>query len=88
MLEILLPGFTVNCHFLPTSDIEMNVNPEDIDSFQKAEAVFQLMSDMAVQLNREVYLVPEFGSATRENIRSLALCVADPRGPSLRCLWF
>jgi hypothetical protein len=79
-LRIILLGFTANCHFQARDEIRINVLPEDVDSSEKAEAVFSLMRNIARVLGREVFLVPEFGSATTEEQQAVAVCVADPEG--------
>lgn len=84
-LEIMLPGFTVNSHFSSKNFIEMNLLPEDVDSSEKAEAVFQLLSGMASVLETKVFLTPVFGSATFDKLRELSICIADPKSNSISC---
>jgi hypothetical protein len=86
-LEVMLPGFTVNSHFFSKDAIELNVLPEDVDSNEKAESVFCLMTDIARLLNKHVYLTPEFSGASSEEIRRLAVCTATPGGASVQCRW-
>jgi len=86
MLEVMLQGFTVNCHFSPITEVRMNVLPEDVDSSQKAESVFQLMLAIADTLGRTVFLMPELGSATDDQLRAAALCIAEPNRNSVQCL--
>jgi hypothetical protein len=83
-LEVMLCGFTVNCHFFETGRIEMNLLPEDVNTPDKVEAVFELVTAIATLLNKEVFLVPEFGGASNEKLRELAVCVVDPRDYSIR----
>lgn len=85
-LEIMLPGFTVNSHFFRSDEIEMDVLPEDVNSLEKANAVFRLMIEIASLLDKQVLLTPEFGSADAEKLRQLALCVAEPGSTAVRCL--
>jgi hypothetical protein len=77
-LEVLLCGFTMNCHFFDDGQIQVNLLPEDVDSMEKAEAVFGFMREISVLLNKEVLLTPEFGGATPEELRNLAVCVVEP----------
>jgi hypothetical protein len=76
-LEVLLPGFTVNAHFFCADEIEMNVLPEEIDSAEKAQALFQFMSGLASCLGKDVLMVPEYFSATEDELRRVAICIAD-----------
>ncbi len=85
MLEIALPGLMVNSHFLDNKQITMNILPEQVDSSEKGEAVFQLMVEIADLLSKKVFLTPEFGSATADDRRRMAVCVADPESRSIRC---
>jgi hypothetical protein len=84
-LEIVLAGFTINCHFVVRDQITMNVLPEDVDSQAKADAVLHLMVELAGVLNKEVFLTPEFGSAEPDELRRMAICFADPSSHSVRC---
>jgi hypothetical protein len=78
-LEIMLPGFTVRAHIFQTEEIEMDLRPEEVDSNEKACAVFELMSGTASELGKEVFLIPEYASATQQQLREMAICSADPR---------
>jgi len=84
MLEILLSGLTLNCHFLDDDHIQLNILPEDVDSSEKADLVFRLMSGLANLLNKEVLLVPEFLSASRETLQKLAVCSVAPGTNEIR----
>lgn len=84
--EILLPGFTVNTHFFTPEEIELNILPDDIDSQEKANAFFEFMLLMADTLGRNVYLAPEHGSASSEELRKMAICVAEPGRPAIHFL--
>jgi hypothetical protein len=77
-VEIMLVGFVVKAHFFQTQEIEMDLRPEDVDSEEKANAVFELMSRTAIELGKEVFLIPEYASATREQLKRMAICSADP----------
>jgi hypothetical protein len=82
-LKVMLLGFTVNTHFFSQHEIEMDLLPEDVNSSDKAEAVFRLMIEIARLFNKDVFLTPEFGIATPEQLRAIAVCVADPRDRSV-----
>jgi hypothetical protein len=83
-LEVLLPGFTINAHFFLNDQIELNLLPEDVDSPEKAEAVFTLIKAVARLLKKEVFLVQEHGSATPEELRQMAICSCDPIDAEIR----
>ena len=85
MLEVMLPGFTLNSHFEVPNQIRLDVLPEDVDSDEKAGAVFHLMMSIANALSKHVFLTPEFGSATDEELRRKALCEATPHGTAVQC---
>jgi hypothetical protein len=77
-LQVLLPAFTVNTHFFLIDQIEMDVLPEDVDSSEKADAVFTLMKCIARLLGKEVFMVQEHGSATDEELKRMAVCSCGP----------
>jgi hypothetical protein len=85
MLEIMLQGFTLNSHFTSTNQIQLNVLPEDVNSAEKADAVFHLMRGVANALDKHVFLTPELGSATDDELRQNALCVAAPNSTTVQC---
>ena len=77
--EILLPGFTLNCHFFVPQVIELDLLPNEVDSNDKAEAVFAVMRNIADCLGKRVFLVPE-SSGSDDQIRDSAICVAESDG--------
>ena len=79
-LEVLLPGFTINTHFFSDDHIQLNLLPEDVNSAEKADAVFALMKGISRSLHKTVYLVQEYGSATPEELKDMAVCSCDPAG--------
>jgi hypothetical protein len=83
-LKVLLPGFTVNSCFFDDDQIELDLLPEDIDSPEKANAVFALIKAIARLLQKEVFLVEENASATPEELRQMAACSCDPRNAEIR----
>lgn len=58
-LSIRLDGVTVNCHFFTPVEIELDLNPQEIDSEAKAKVIFRFMSTVGRVLNRQVILTPE-----------------------------
>ncbi|HEY2915163.1 MAG TPA: hypothetical protein VGK21_17495 [Candidatus Angelobacter sp.] len=85
-LKVVLPGFTVNSHFFLEHDIELDLLPEDIDSFEKAKAVFELIRGIARQLHKEVLLVGETSITDPEELRRMATCSCDPTTGAIRIL--
>lgn len=77
-LEILLLGFTINSHFFLTEEIKLDLLPEDVNSAGKAESVFALMRGVAGLLEKEVFLIPEHGSANELELKRMAVCSCDP----------
>ncbi len=59
LLTIGLDGVTVNCHFFIPEEIELDIDPREIDSEAKAKVVFRFMSTVGRALNKEVILTPE-----------------------------
>jgi hypothetical protein len=83
LLQVMLPGFTANCHFFDNQQIQIDLLPEDVNSPKKGDAVFGLMNGMATVLNKTVFLTPEFAGASAEELRNLAVYVADPKNHSI-----
>jgi hypothetical protein len=79
-LKVVLPGFTVNSHFFLEDEIELDLRPEDIDSAEKANAVFALIKDIARLLQKEVLLAGESSIADPEELRRMAICSCHPDG--------
>ena len=80
LLRIDLGGFTANIHFFSSSEIEIDVMPEDVASRQKAECVFKFSTGIARLLKKEVIFAPEYGSADAEQLRAMAFCTIDSGG--------
>ena len=55
-LSIHLNGVTVNCHLLVPGEIELDIDPEEVDSETRAKVVFRLMSTVGRTLNKQVVL--------------------------------
>lgn len=79
-LDIHFPGFCLCCHFFDSSQIEIDLLPEEIDTEQKASSVFDFMIGVAQCLGKEVFLTPEFASATDDERRDMSVCIAHPNG--------
>jgi len=83
LMEVMLPGFTINCQFSDDGQIQMDLLPEDVNSSEKAEAVFQFMLAIARLLNKRTFLVPEYASADSQRLCEMAICMADPENSSV-----
>lgn len=83
-LQVILPGFTANAFFFCRDQIELNVFPEDVTSAEKAGAVFNLMKGLAQTLDREVFMVPESGDVSNQELRKMAICFCDPLSLEIR----
>ena len=59
LLSIRLDGVTVNCHFFTSVEIELDLDPQEIDSESKAKVIFRLMSTVGRVLNKQVILTLE-----------------------------
>ena len=59
LLTIGLNGVTVNCHFFLSEEIELDIDPGEVDNEGKANIVFGFMSNVGRVLNKEVILTPE-----------------------------
>src|SRR6266566_2312886 len=59
-------GVEVKCFFWGENELTLDLRPEDVDSAEKAQGVFDLMKAIANTLNKRVLLTAENGSATRQ----------------------
>ncbi len=59
LLSINVDGVCLNCHFFWTSGIEFDLLPTEIDTEEKAEAVFRFMAEVGQLLRKDVILTPE-----------------------------
>jgi hypothetical protein len=80
----MLIGFTVNCYFFLVNEIELDLLPNDVNSWDSAEQVFKLMKDIASILKKDVFLTPEHDTANAEELRNMAVAIADAIDGSVR----
>jgi len=59
LLRILLDEISINCHFFMSNEIELDLDPKEIDSEDKAKIIFNFMSEIGNTLKKEVTLAPE-----------------------------
>ncbi len=71
-------GVEVKCFFWGENELTLDLRPEDVDSAEKAQGVFDLMKAIANTLNKRVLLTAENGSATRQWSEEYAICMFDP----------
>lgn len=77
-------GITVSCYFFDSEQIEMDFLPEDVNTPEKAQIVFDFMIVLARLLKTRVFLVPESSSSNQTEFKERALCSADPQSGSIR----
>lgn len=61
LLSIHIEGLRLNCHFFLTENIEFDLLPNEVETEEKAEAIFQFMAMVGRLLGKEVILTPENG---------------------------
>jgi hypothetical protein len=83
-LECMLMGLTVNCYFFLVNEIELDLLPDDVNSWDSAEQVFKLMKDMASILKKDIFLTPEHDTANAEEVRNMSVATADAIDGSIR----
>ncbi len=76
-------GVRVNIWFGRDEEINLDVLPDDVDSSAKARAIFELMKEVAVLLNKRVLLTAENVSATQDWSEEHAICSIDPTQSSV-----
>lgn len=59
LLNIGLDGVAVHCHFLASDEIQLDLDPGQIDNENKARIVFRLMSTVGRTLKKTVLLAPK-----------------------------
>jgi hypothetical protein len=77
-LKFYAADVLVHLWFWDESEINLDLQPEDVDSWHKAQAIFDLMIEIADLLNKRVLLTWENVSATREWSEQFAVCSAYP----------
>ena len=77
LLSIDVSGFAVNAHFFETDQIELDIEPSEVQTPERAEALFEFMRDLARALGKPVRLTPE-------NCRDYVLIEYDPASDELR----
>ena len=72
VLTIDVSGVLVNCHFFSQEEIELDLDPAEVDGPSKLDAIFCLMRGLANALGKEVLLTPE-------NMREIAIFRCGPQ---------
>lgn len=78
MLQIAVGGISANAHFFSVDGIEIDIPPNDVDSADKADAVFALMRGVSATLGKRVFLTAENHAVSDNERRAMAVCYADP----------
>ena len=71
-------GVEVKCFFWGENELTLDLRPEDVDSADKAQGIFDLMKAIANTLNKRVLLTAENATATRQWSEEYAIRVFDP----------
>jgi len=71
-------GVRVHLWFWSVEEIDLDFLPEDVDSAEKAQDIFNLMGQISPLLNNRVLLTRENGSATWEWSEKYAICSINP----------
>src|SRR3989441_1094988 len=71
-------GVEVKCFFWGENELTLDLRPEDVDSTEKAQGIFDLMKAIANTLNKRVLLTAENATATRQWSEEYAIRVFDP----------
>lgn len=61
LLSIYVDKVRLNCHFFCVEEIELDLLPNDVDTKDRVEAVFEFMSEVGRTLSKDVILTPENG---------------------------
>lgn len=59
LLEIDMSSVRLNCHFFLESELELDLDPREVNSDEKAEAVLTFMSQLGRALGKEVLMTAE-----------------------------
>ncbi|MBS7530508.1 hypothetical protein IC619_008395 [Hazenella sp. IB182353] len=56
---INLDGVKIHCHFFCIEEIELDINPKEINNYRAMNLVFEFMKTISNKLNKEVIITPE-----------------------------
>src|SRR5215469_14644550 len=73
-LELNILDVRVRCSFWDEDEIDLDLLPDDVDSEDKAQAIFGLMRTIAEILKKRVYLTAENSGATEQWSEEYAIC--------------
>ena len=62
LLGISIGSATVNCHFFVETEIELDLEPKEIEGSNKHDQVLRFMEGLARAVSKPVLLTPENGS--------------------------
>jgi hypothetical protein len=80
-IAINVAGVDVRCYFWEENEINLDLRPEDVDSAEKADGIFDFMKTIATTLNKRVLLTAENASATEQWSEQHAICAFDAPQP-------
>lgn len=58
-MSIDVSGIVVNCHFFDQNEIEFDIDPREVTDESKALAIFEFMSQIGAELQKDVFLTEE-----------------------------
>ena len=77
-------GVLVHVWFGDDERMDLDVLPDEVDSPEKAQAIFHLMKELSSVLNKRVLLTAENVSATQEWSEQYAICSINPPDDRVR----
>lgn len=77
-ISVNVVGVEVRCFFWEKNEINLDLLPEDVDSPEKAESIFDFMKTIAKTLNKRVLLTAENASATSQWSAEYAIWAFEP----------
>lgn len=76
-LSIEVGRVMLNCHFFAEDEIELDLDPAEVDDATKLDALFKFMRGLAGALEKEVVLTPE-------NMREIRIFRVSPRSEQVQ----
>jgi hypothetical protein len=59
LLVIKIGKAKIHCHFFCGDEIEMDINPQEVDNIETIEKIFSFVEQLSVSLNKEASITPE-----------------------------
>jgi hypothetical protein len=83
-IRVWIGDFSANSQFSRDDQIIFDILPDEVSSAETAAAVFRFMMTMSQALDKEVFLTPEYASASPVVRKKMAICIAEPGKPTVR----